>query len=41
MDIYVYINQNNGYYWTKTHTFNFNNLESSNHLGVYELSSTI
>ena len=41
MDIYVYINQNNGYYLAKTNTFNFNNLDSSNHLGVYELRSTI
>ena len=41
MDIYVYINQNNGYYLAQTNPFNFNNLESYNHLGVYELRSTI
>lgn len=41
MDIYVYINQNNRYYLAKSNTFNFNNLTSDNHLGVYELRSTI
>ena len=41
MNIYVYINQNNGYYLAQINTFNFNNLESYNHLGVYELRSTI
>lgn len=41
MDIYVYINKNNSYYLSQTNTFNFNNLESNNHLGVYELRSTI
>ena len=41
MDIYVYINQGNGYYLAQSNTFNFNNLDSDNHLGVYELRSTI
>ena len=41
MDIYVYINQNDGYYLAQSNTFNFNNLTSDNHLGVYELRTTI
>lgn len=41
MDIYVYIEQQDAYVISPTYTFNFNNLESDNHLGVYELRSTI
>lgn len=40
MNIYVYINQYNGYYQAPLNTFNFKNTESDNHLGVYELTST-
>ena len=41
MDINVYIEQQDEYIISPTYTFNFNNLKSDNHLGVYELRSTI
>lgn len=41
MDINVYIEQQDAYIISPTNTFNFNNLTSDNHLGVYELRSTI
>ena len=41
MDINVYIEQQDAYVISPVNTFNFNNLTSDNHLGVYELRSTI
>ena len=41
MNIYVYIEQQDKYVISEGNTFNFNNLTSDNHLGVYELRTTI
>ena len=38
MDIYVYIKQQDNFYYTSAKTVNFSNTEINNHLGVYILS---
>ena len=40
MDINVYINQQNAYVISEGNTFNFDNLNKDNHLGVYRLTVT-
>ena len=40
MDINVYINQQNAYVISGGNTFNFDNLNKDNHLGVYRLTVT-
>lgn len=40
MNIYVYINERDVFTCTPANTFNFNNTEDYNHLGVYKLQAT-
>ena len=40
MDIHVYIEQQDAYVISGGNTFNFDNLNKDNHLGVYRLTVT-